>query len=123
MFLLHKRLSKWRQNFVKIGLPFFVFLCFFVKRCEIRTIQLCSNITSMERLYTSNVSNSKGNKIRGRKNQFCSNLPLNLFRVAMVTVANADIESLKSLHTLFDRYLYHMLGNFEQIIWSKIREI
>ena len=38
------------------------------------------------------------------------NLPLELFRA---TVANADIESLKSLHTLFDSYLDHMLAKFE----------
>ena len=31
-----------------------------------------------------------------------------------VTFANADIESLKSFHTLFDKYLDHMLVKFEQ---------
>ena len=31
-----------------------------------------------------------------------------------VTVADADIGSLKSLHTLFDKYLDHMLVKFEQ---------
>ena len=31
-----------------------------------------------------------------------------------VTIADADIESLKSLHTLFDKYLDHMLVKFEQ---------
>ena len=30
-----------------------------------------------------------------------------------VTIADADIESLKSLHTLFDKYLDHMLAKFE----------
>ena len=31
-----------------------------------------------------------------------------------VTIADADIGSLKSLHTLFDKYLDHMLVKFEQ---------
>ena len=31
-----------------------------------------------------------------------------------VTIADADIGSLKSLHTLFDKYLDHMLMKFEQ---------
>ena len=30
------------------------------------------------------------------------------------SIADADIESLKSLHTLFDKYLDHMLVIFEQ---------
>ena len=30
-------------------------------------------------------------------------------RVFYVTIADADIRSLKSLHTLFDKYLDHML--------------
>ena len=35
-------------------------------------------------------------------------------RVFHVTIADADIGSLKSLHTLFDKYLDHILGKFEQ---------
>ena len=35
-------------------------------------------------------------------------------RAFYVTIANADIGSLKSLHTLFDKYLDHMLVKFEQ---------
>ena len=31
-----------------------------------------------------------------------------------ITIADADIGSLKSLHTLFDKYLDHMLVQFEQ---------
>ena len=31
-----------------------------------------------------------------------------------VTIADADIGSLKSMHTLFDKYLDHMLVEFEQ---------
>ena len=38
-------------------------------------------------------------------------MTLKLFRA---TVANADTGSLKSLHTLFDKYLDHMLVKFEQ---------
>ena len=42
---------------------------------------------------------------------FAVNLPLKLFPA---TVANADIGSQKTLHTLLDMYLDHMLGKFEQ---------
>ena len=45
------------------------------------------------------------------KSIFAVNLPLKLF---YVTVANADIGSLKSLHTSFTKCLYHMLVKFEQ---------
>ena len=31
-----------------------------------------------------------------------------------VTIANTDIRSLKSLHTIFDKYLDYMLVKFEQ---------
>ena len=43
---------------------------------------------------------------------FAVNLPLKLFRA---TVANADIESPKSLHTFLTKFLYHMLVKFEEI--------
>ena len=35
-------------------------------------------------------------------------------QVFYVTISDADIESLKSLHTLFDNFLDHMLVEFEQ---------
>ena len=35
-------------------------------------------------------------------------------RYFMLHIADADIGSLKSLHTLFDKYLDHMLVKFEQ---------
>ena len=35
-------------------------------------------------------------------------------RVFYVTIADADIRSLKSLHTLFSKYLDHLLVKFEQ---------
>ena len=44
------------------------------------------------------------------KSIFVVNFPLNLSRA---TVANADTESRKSLHTLIDMYLDHMLGKIE----------
>ena len=66
----------------------------------------------MERLLTSNVSIINGNiKCPIGKSIFAVNLTLKLFRA---TVANADIGSWKSLHTLFDTYLDHMLVKFEQ---------
>ena len=41
-------------------------------------------------------------------------------RAVYVTIADADIGSLKSLHTLFDKYLDHMLVKFEQnrMVWT-----
>ena len=35
-------------------------------------------------------------------------------RIFYVTITDADIGSLKFLHTLFDQYLDHMLVKFEQ---------
>ena len=35
-------------------------------------------------------------------------------RVFYITIADADIVSLKFLHTLFDKYLDHMLVNLKQ---------
>ena len=35
-------------------------------------------------------------------------------RAFYATIADVDIGSQKSLHTLFDKYLDHMLGKFEQ---------
>ena len=65
----------------------------------------------MERFKTSDISVSNGN-IKGPvgKSIFAENLPLHFFHAA---IANADTESLKSLHTLFDTYLDHMLAKFE----------
>ena len=56
----------------------------------------------MERLWTSNVSVGKS--------IFVVNFPLKLLGV---TVANADTGSLKSLHTIFDIYLDHILAQFQ----------
>ena len=47
-------------------------------------------------------------------------MPLKRFRA---TVANADTESLKSLHTLFDTYLDHILAKFNQILLSEMYKI
>ena len=35
-------------------------------------------------------------------------------RIFNITIADVDIRNLKSLHTLFDRYLDHILVKFEQ---------
>ena len=66
----------------------------------------------MEKLQTSSVSISNGNiKCPIRKSIFAVNLPLKLF---CATVVNADLESPRSLHTLFRKCLYHILVKFEQ---------
>ena len=54
------------------------------------------------------------------KISFSVNLPLNFFSA---TIANAYTGSLKSLHTLFDTYLDHMLANLNQIVWSDTAKI
>ena len=66
----------------------------------------------MERLLTSNVSISNDSvKYPSGKSVSALNLPLKLFPA---TVANANIGSLKSVCSLFAKYLDHMLGKFEQ---------
>ena len=66
----------------------------------------------MDRLQTSNVNISDVDiKYPIGKSIFAVNLPLKLFPA---TVANADIGSLKPLHTFLKKCLYHMLVKFEQ---------
>ena len=52
------------------------------------------------------------------KGKFTANndFPIGYFRLPLLTltVTDADIGSLKTLHTLFDKYLDHMLVNFER---------
>ena len=42
-----------------------------------------------------------------------TDFPIEVFFFFYVTIADTDIGSLKSLHTLFDKYLDHMLVKFE----------
>ena len=65
----------------------------------------------MERLLTSNVSKIVTYKIPDQKINFCSKFAINL-KLFHATVANADIGSLKSLHTFLE--IYHMPVKFEQ---------
>ena len=48
---------------------------------------------------------------QGTESIFAVNLPLKL---SPATVVNAEIGSLTSLHTLFDKYLDHILEKFDQ---------
>ena len=66
----------------------------------------------MERLWTSNVSISNGSSEGFQRQIYCKNWFSD--RAFYVTIADADIKSLKSLHTSFDKYLDHMLVKFEQ---------
>ena len=63
-------------------------------------------------MYEEILDNISNGNIKGPvgKSIFAENLPLQLFRA---TIANADTENLKSLHTLFDTYLDHMLAKFK----------
>ena len=73
----------------------------------------------MERLLTSNVTIRNGNiKYPIGKSIFAVNLPLKL---SPATVANTDMGSLKSLHTLFGKYLDHTQLNLNPLIWSKLQ--
>ena len=111
-----KCLPKWRQQLVKNG---GIFLSKNSKFCIVRTMRFPSNFTSMwSKYFSSNVWEILDfqcqhqqwlYKIPDRKINFCSNLLLKLFPA---TVANADIGSLKSLHT-FLKMLYHILMKFE----------
>ena len=85
----------------------------------VRTIQFCSNFTNMWSKYLSNnvwrdfrlsmsVSAMVTYNTRS-ENQF-----LRKFAVFPATISNADIRSLKSLHTFLKECLYHMLVEFEQ---------
>ena len=66
----------------------------------------------MERLKTSNVSIGNNNiKFSNGKSMFVVYLQ---FKSSRATVANSDIGRVKPLHTLFDKYLYHILVKFEQ---------
>ena len=66
----------------------------------------------MERLKTSNVSISNGSREEFWWQIYCKNRFSD--RVFYIIIADADIGSPISLHTLFDKYLDHMLVKFEQ---------
>ena len=74
----------------------------------------------MERLKTPSVSISNVNVNERLKNYFLQYiLPLKIFSS---TIVNADIESWKSLHTLFDKYIMdHVLVKFEpnSMVWNE----
>ena len=42
-------------------------------------------------------------------------------RIFYITVVDADIRGLQSLHTLFDKYLDHMLVKLNKIVWSELK--
>ena len=66
----------------------------------------------MVRIQTSNVSIRKGSKIDVHS-KFTTKIAIAI-RYFIFTIADADIESLKSVHKLFDKYMDHMMLKFEQ---------
>ena len=75
----------------------------------------------MERLQTFNVSIRKSNiKYPIEKSIFAANLPLKLFPA---TVANANIGSLKSLHTFLQNVCTTYQLNLNKIVWLKLYKI
>ena len=129
MFQLQERLSKWRQRFAKNGFKKSVFFFFCQKNskfCTFWTIRFSSNFVTMWSKYVSN-NVWKTSDLRCQHLQkwyekiqililFSNLMEKSWFsnRIFYVIITNADIESLKSLHTLFDKYLNHMLMKFEQ---------
>ena len=75
----------------------------------------------MERLKSSSVSVCNGSTEEFYLQIYCKNSFSH--RTFYVTIPDADIESRKSLRTLFDMYLEHMLKNFNQILWYEIFKI
>ena len=66
----------------------------------------------MERLLSSSFSISNGSREKFKQQIYCRNWFS--ARVFYITIADTDIRSLQSLHTLCDKYLDHMLMKFEQ---------
>ena len=96
-----------------------IFLSKSTKFCMVQTIRFCSNSTSMwskyhiiygESLDFQCQHHNANIKCPIGKSIFAINLPLKLFRA---TIANADLGSLKSLHTFLEDCLY-MLVEFVQ---------
>ena len=112
-------IPKWRQRFVKYGFKNPVF----VKKRNIfvvRTLRFCSNFTSMRykhflrnvwrdfRLPMSALATVARKSFNGK---FTAKID---FLIDILHIADADVKSLKSLHTLFDKDLDHMLVKFQQ---------
>ena len=123
LFQLQKRLPKWRQRFVKNCL--IKTRVFFVKKLKFFVVltirfrsyftsmwykQFLTNVCSDFRLLMSALAAVAGKSFNS--NFYCKNLFSH--RVFYITIADADIGSLKFLHTLFDKYLDHMLVKFDQ---------
>ena len=70
---------------------------------------------------TFNDSFSNGSREELSRQMYCKNCFS--YRAFYVTIADVDTGSLKSLHTLFDRYLDHVQVNFEQIVWFELFKI
>ena len=69
---------------------------------------------SMERLFASKVSISYGSTETFWWDIYCKNLFSDRAFYVTIIIADTDIGSLKSLHTLFDKYFDHMLVKIEQ---------
>ena len=125
MFQLQKRLPKWRQRFFKNGKKKTIscqkaqsFVWFgpydFVQialACSINIfLKECRPLWRDFRLSMSALATVKG------KNLTANLLQKLIYRSGILcyTVHDADIGSLKSLQTLFNNYLDHMLVKFEQ---------
>ena len=51
------------------------------------------------------------------RKSFIGKFTAKIFSDRVTYIADADTEILKSLQALFDKYLDHMLGNLNKIVW------
>ena len=75
------------------------------------SIYLSNNVWRDFRLSISVLATVAGESFNGT---FTAKIDLPISFFFYITIADADIESLKPLHTSFDKYLDHMLVKFEQ---------
>ena len=68
----------------------------------------------MEKLQTFNASISNGSKEEFWRQIYCKKWFSDRVPYIIIIIADADIGRLKSLNSLFDKYLDHMLVQFEQ---------
>ena len=114
--------TKWRQLFVKNSYTKSVYLSKSSKFRLVWTIRFCSNFASIwykhffKGMYGKDFRLPMSALATVARRVLMENLLQKLIsdRAFYATIADVDIGSLKSLHTLFDKYLNHMLVKFEQ---------
>ena len=128
-FSYRKRLPKWRKLFVKNGYIKPGFLSKSSKFRVVWTIRFSSNFFIIWykhfvrnrwrdfRLPAPVLATVARKSVNGK---FTVKIDFPIDRAFYVIIAVADIQSLKSLHTLFDKYLAHRLVKYERnrMVWT-----